>query len=258
MRTIAVTPSRSRLLPQLPEGQWYATIEDSVRTWNAALEGCCGVRLSIAAPAERWLAVQDGVNLVVLRSGSWCHNERCGYTGTFPLRALAMTTSYPEGAHGGQIAEADIEVNASKLDASTLTIRYSDDIEPVPLQAVITHELGHLLGLEDVCQHHYLLSGKPVMNECPPEEQNRVMFATARRLVPSAADLRELALVYPPSLDPLTQEARLECFGPLLLGGLSVLAMAVACIIALRRLPSLVNLRRHGWGPFRPGKRRDS
>lgn len=257
MRTIAVTPSRSRLLPQLPEGQWYATIERSVSSWNAALEGCCGVRLSVAAPVERWLAVQDGVNLVVLRSGSWCHNERCGHTATFPLRALGMTSSYPEGAQGGQIAEADIEVNGTNLDISTLAIRYSDNIEPVPLQAVITHELGHLLGLKDACQHHYLISGKPILNECPPEEQNRVMFATARKLVPSSADLRELALVHPPSLDPLTHRTQLESFWPQALGGLLVL-LAVACIFAVRRRPSLVNLRHHGLGSLPLSKRRDS
>jgi len=118
MRTFVVTPSRSGLYGLLPRQDWQALVARSVDSWNQGLARCCSVRLSLAPAVDRRLAEQDNLNLVILRRGPWCHNERCGKASTFPLTVLGMTNTYPKDAVGAQVREADIEINATHLHHS--------------------------------------------------------------------------------------------------------------------------------------------
>jgi hypothetical protein len=223
MRDIPITASRSGTRGLIPTKEWQQVIEASVAQWNQALERCCSVRLSVAPEQDRWLAAEDGVNLVVLRQGLWCHNGSCGHTSTFPLDSLAMTTAYPEGATGALVREADVEVNPRMLHAAApdplpkgpiLQARATesgiwvfglpDTNYPVPLESVLVHELGHVLGLGDACVSGHHVGGMPVIVDCPSEQRDRVMFPEARQLQPTAADLAELAQLYPLPNDGLS------------------------------------------------------
>ena len=201
MRTFVVTPSRSGLYGLLPRQDWQALVARSVDSWNQELARCCSVRLSLAPAVDRRLAEQDNLNLVILRRGPWCHNERCGKASTFPLTVLGMTNTYPKDAVGAQVREADIEINATHVHHSpgagwVLALPGSD--REVSLQAVVTHEIGHLLGLRDACGDHYGRTGRIVRDACPEAQRSRVMFGPAQLLVPAATDLRELSEIYPP------------------------------------------------------------
>ena len=217
MRDITVTPSLHGLTGLMPAKDWQAIGAAAVARWNGALASCCNVRLTVAAPQSLWLANEDGVSLIVLRQGLWCHNEMCGHTSTFPPNALAMTTVYPVGAKGAEVREADVEVNGQLLraldvhslpTASQLSGAYSTDSSiwvlgphyignPVSLEAVLMHELGHVLGLSDACaSDHYMAATATVVN-CTVEQHSRLMFPDGRHLQPTAADLSELAATYP-------------------------------------------------------------
>jgi hypothetical protein len=132
------------------------------------------------------------------------------------MNTLAMTTAYPEGATGAQVREADIEVNPRMLHAvaleslpkgSALQARATesgiwvfgppDTHYPLPLEAVLVHELGHVLGMGDACTRGHQVGGLPVIVDCPAEQRERVMFPDAHQLQPTAADLEELAQLYP-------------------------------------------------------------
>jgi len=183
MRTFVVTPSRSGLYGLLPRQDWQALVARSVDSWNQGLARCCSVRLSLAPAVDRRLAEQDNLNLVILRRGPWCHNERCGKASTFPLTVLGMTNTYPKDAVGAQVREADIEINATHLHHSpgagwVLALPGSD--REVSLQAVVTHEIGHLLGLRDACGDHYGRTGRIVRDACPEAQRSRVMFGPAQ------------------------------------------------------------------------------
>lgn len=212
-RNITLTPSLHGLTGSLPARDWQAIVAAAAAHWNDALESCCNVRLTVAAAQNRWVAAEDGVNLIVLRQGLWCHNERCGHTSTFPPNALAMTTIYPEGAKGANHREADVEVSGKMLHAvapDTLPeelvsqalvtangvwiIAPPNSDSPVLLESVLVHEIGHVLGLSDTCGSH---DSGGFFRDCSPKQTNRVMFPDAHQLRPTNADVLEAQLLYP-------------------------------------------------------------
>lgn len=207
MRTIVITPSESG--PELPlsRDEWHRLVLRSVEHWNRALAKCCAVEFAVAAPTSTWLANEDGLNLIVLRTGPWCHNERCGKDRTFPLGALGMTTMYPEGAVGVQVREADVEINATHIqqllsggsEPPAWGMTLPGSVMPVKLEAVVVHELGHVLGLEDVCGNHSSASGGSKSGFCPDTERDRVMFAPSQLLNPTRRDLEVVRSLFPAS-----------------------------------------------------------
>jgi MYXO-CTERM domain-containing protein len=84
--------------------------------------------------------VHDGNHLIVFRDDAWSHNDSTS--------TLAMTT-VTYGVRSGTIYDADIEINTFQHNVTT--------VEPPPptgypfntydLQAILTHEAGHFLGL---------------------------------------------------------------------------------------------------------------
>ncbi len=153
-RELTLTPS-SR---EAPEG-W--SVEGLVRELERAADawsvtrGDCRIAVRVAPAQSFWAATEDGVNLVAFRTESWCHNGRCGHLRTFPRRAVAMTTTYPEGARGSAVVEADVELNGVDFRFES-----SDRLGTKPsgergfdqsLKKVLVHEIGHALGLEDHC-----------------------------------------------------------------------------------------------------------
>lgn len=154
-----------------------------------------------------------------------------------------MTTRYPEGASGVQLREADVEVDARQLHvvpASSLAMPLGEQVhqtrsgiwvlsrnvgkDNVPLETVLVHEMGHVLGLDDACATGHRASGKPVIGDCTTEQSDQVMFAGARKVHPSKVDLADIAKYYPlphPKLDH-------SWLGMLL--GCSVLVSAIALL----------------------------
>jgi hypothetical protein len=199
-RSIILTPSTVGLPRDWPRSAWRKALQEAADAWSYPAVACTSVQIKVADPAPRRIAEQDGTNLVVLRNMSWCHNERCDPGRTFPWRAMGMTTTYPPDAKAGAIVEADIELNA-------VAFRFSH--EPLPplgtgkhgvrLKAVLVHELGHLLGLEDACVDHYRPSGSPAVGDCPAEELHRAMFAPALLDRPAPPDMQQLCQLHPRS-----------------------------------------------------------
>lgn len=143
---VVLTPS-TFLPPSLAisEQVFALAIDDAARAWSYPQLPCTSVEIVRGAPASRRLVGEDGINLVVFRSQSWCHNDRCGGPATFPLRAAAMTTVFPPGARGAEVREADVEINAVRA-------AWLEDQTPgrPTLRSVLLHEMGHLLGFPDL------------------------------------------------------------------------------------------------------------
>lgn len=175
MRTIVITPSQFGLTASEQQATWFALVARSADNWNRALRHCCSIRLQVAPLAGRWIVAEDGVNLLTLHLSQWCHNERCGKTSTFPLAALGMTTIFPADAVGAHVREADVEINGTRLNSENASPDWTTSVpgvaEVVSLETVLTHELGHVLGLGDACGDHYGHSGKIERGACTNEQR---------------------------------------------------------------------------------------
>lgn len=177
-----------RLSPPIamPTGLAQSSFNDALRNaaanWSYPAIPCTSLRIAISSPSGRRIVSEDGVNDVVFRTRTWCHNERCGNASTFPLRAAAMTTTYPTRAEPGKVREADVEINAVHFDWGLAPTRLS-----APLEAVLTHEIGHVLGFQDVC----------LDSPCPEVEWTSIMRSGRTEPTLSPRDVERLCAAYP-------------------------------------------------------------
>jgi len=183
MRRVVVTPSSSNLPNELSASELSDELRAAASTWSYPIVPCTSLQIEVASPQRKLRAEEDGVWTFVFRQSAWCHNERCGTTSTFPIRAAAMTTVYPKGAGPGSVREADVELNAVHLS-------WKDGVGPkpvVPMRAVLVHELGHVLGFPDVCNQ----------GTCSAEEAGSIMRSGTSETKLSAWDIERLCGAFP-------------------------------------------------------------
>ncbi len=169
------------------------SLERGVRAWNQVGHSCGAPELVLAGESSYWRAEPDGRNLVVLRSEEWCLNGSCGSTKTYPNQALAMTSTWPEASLGRLVQEADIELQTAALKRLLVGHVGGGLHGQQALDAIVVHELGHVLGLEDLCSAHVLstarVSGSTI---CPTDAAERAMLIASRRAAPSQGDAAAL------------------------------------------------------------------
>lgn len=133
----------------------FPVIDQCIATWNNGVASCSYIK--IVNEGKKAMEVgRDNINLIKFRDASWCAPA----TGSDPPRchpdsAAGITTAtYVDDASSsrdGAIVDADIELNgvnfAIAVNGQTLgTAQCLSE-----LQNTLTHEMGHLLGLEHTC-----------------------------------------------------------------------------------------------------------
>lgn len=174
---LVVAPAPDALAAEL-----LAATERAARHWREAT----GLDIVVRADAEAPRRVsEDGRSSILMRTQRWCPDDP-----SLPCHdpsRHALTQLYTRPLAGdrrtAEVLEADIEVNAVHFDWHALP--------PRSLDAVLLHELGHVLGLDHSCGASSLLQrvdhrGAPV----PTCEQ-------APRAVRAAT-------MYPDPLEPIT------------------------------------------------------
>jgi hypothetical protein len=189
----------------LPDGwtpeRFQRELEQAAASFTQPAVPCSSLALTVTSPEPRRIAAEDGTSLIGFRSDQWCHNSRCGHLDTFPHNAMAMTETHPAGTRGAAIAEADIELNAVHFRFTDAAAKIDPAEREVPLRAVLLHELGHAVGLEDRCVpeggRHGAHSGIPDEDLCARGEAESVMFAPGLNLALSPLDVAALCAVHP-------------------------------------------------------------
>ncbi len=135
----------------------FPVVQASIDTWNVATESCSYLKvMSEGRVANAEVGGHDRINLIKFRDASWCRPE----TTDDPARCYAMsaagitTATYVDSttnARDGAIVDADIELNAVNFDIGVGGTTLGTTGCIADLQNTLTHELGHLHGLEHTC-----------------------------------------------------------------------------------------------------------
>jgi hypothetical protein len=160
----------------------------------------------------------DYTNILAFRPDDWCMPDSTGMC-TYAAEALAITSVFVD-KQNGRILDGDIEVNAKNF--------LWTDVETDPngankqdLQNALTHEMGHLIGLDRTCfvpgtdangnplprPTDNLGNPVPDCDAAPLAVQETTMFASAipgdtakRTLAPD--DINAVCSIYPVAKDP--------------------------------------------------------
>ena len=193
--------------------QVASALQGAAAAWSQETNPCTYLELVPAlSTAPTPLAVNDGHNSLIFHNSLWCHvgaNGKCNVD--YDSSALAVTTD-TANTKTGQIYDADVEVNlvddhwADLVEDPNLT----GDMD---LQNALTHELGHLIGLDHTCFDALSSmtgvrpddnTGQPIPDcvMASPDVQATTMFPSAnpgdtekRTLAPD--DLNAVCTIYP-------------------------------------------------------------
>jgi len=197
----------------LTQTEILAAVNGAANAWNAV--GCSYIQLRVGTPEPGLEAGFDQdrapKNVIVFQDESWPYD---------PSAAALTTITYLSSSNAdsdGQIVDADVEINGVNFEFAT-------DGHPTQhdLQNVLTHELGHVLGLDHTCDDGMINptpldhTGTPIPS-CFPQSQLPLVVTAAtmynfaapgeigkRTLEPD--DSNGLCAIYPSAEDPLVCE----------------------------------------------------
>lgn len=201
----------------IPSDQAMPVIQASVQTWNDDTASCSYMTAMIVGTKALEVG-NDKVNLIKFRDDHWGRPAVGSQPARdYPAAAAGLTTAvYIDDASSdrdGAILDADIELNNVNFDIT---------IEPDPndpgnavLQNTLTHEVGHLHGLEHPC----LAPGDPArvdntgapVPDCSSALPAKITEATmynyqnpgeTKKETLSDDDIQSMCDIYPKDKDP--------------------------------------------------------
>jgi MYXO-CTERM domain-containing protein len=203
-------------LTDMPVDQTVNAATQAAAAWSKEQNTCAFLELTVSSSdGPTPTAKFDSYNNLIFRKDSWCRSTDPPGTCSYDPSALAITSVFVATATG-KIRDADIEVNAKNFVWADVTMDMTRGKQD--LQNALTHEMGHLIGLDHTC---YLPgsslprpidnAGNPVPNcdMAPPDVQATTMFASAeagdiskRTLAPD--DQQAVCDIYPVAADPMS------------------------------------------------------
>ncbi|GAB4564262.1 MAG: hypothetical protein Tsb0020_14260 [Haliangiales bacterium] len=142
----------------LPGEQEFDVMDQVLEHWQSSVASCSDVEFIFEEP--RALEVgYDGVNLIKIRDERWCRPataddpEVCHSTQAAGITTLTFIDNDQRNDYG-RILDADVELNAAVQFAISVDGQSEgpDDRCLSDLANTLTHEIGHLLGLDHTCR----------------------------------------------------------------------------------------------------------
>ena len=206
----------------LPGDLEFDVIERSIGTWNTASATCSYMELKYEGREDREVG-RDRVNIIKFRDMSWCRPAvdddpaRCHAESAAGI-TTAVYVDDADSDRDGAIVDADIEINGKffAISDNGVTLGTSNCLSD--LSNTLTHELGHLHGIEHPClalgdpmRVDSLGRAVPLCNSVlgDPRITEQTMFniqdcGETKKATLEAEDIAAVCGIYPLSEDPGT------------------------------------------------------
>ncbi len=200
----------------------FGIIDASIQTWNTATASCSYMKV-MKSGVKAMEVGKDYVNVIKFRDSSWCRPAigddpmKC-----YPSSAAGITTvtyiNDKTSSRDGAIVDADIEINGADFAISDNGTTLGTKPCHAELQNTMTHELGHLHGLEHTCLADYEMAsrvddqGNPVPL-CSATADPKITEATmypyqdcgeTKKETLEPDDINSMCVIYPTAKDPGT------------------------------------------------------
>ncbi len=144
--------------PVLTADQFLQAATTAASVWSQPTLACSDIRLSVIPNVLPTADVaDDNKNVIVFRRQTWCSSSsptaNPNDTTCYADSALAVTTLF-KNKKTGQLLDADIAFNAVDYAWGDLVALPDLTAGPTPtvdFQNALTHELGHVIGLDHSC-----------------------------------------------------------------------------------------------------------
>ncbi len=133
----------------------FAVIDQVLAAWQQGSSSCSNFQLVNEGKSDQEVGF-DGVNVIKFRDSQWCRPatskdpEEC-----YDQAAAGLTTLFfiddAGSDRNGEILDSDIEINGVNFAVSVAGDTLGDPQCEAELANTLTHELGHLLGLDHTC-----------------------------------------------------------------------------------------------------------
>jgi hypothetical protein len=238
--------------------------EIATATWGAlgawSAPACTGLSLTLApGSAASQKVARDNTNRLVIRTGAWCRDPDA-LTGCHEHSQVAITTLFlrknPGAPDDGRILEADIEINSIDFAWAVIPdgpVSGRDYLDKLDFGSVVTHEVGHFVGLAHTClgpddEPMTDDGGEPVLacGNAPSEVLETTMYpftdpVDVRQRTLTADDVRGACEIYPPLPN---DDAVVGFVGPCAVGGAPAATSAAAMLAMLAGAAAVACLRR--------------
>lgn len=133
----------------------FDAVDASIAEWNDNVESCSYMRIEQTARANVEVG-RDNKNVIKFRDTTWCRpaikNDpaRC-YSPSAAGITTAVFVDDASSDRDGEIVDADVELNGADFAISDMGQSTGTNSCKSEIRNTLTHELGHLLGLEHPC-----------------------------------------------------------------------------------------------------------
>ncbi len=146
---------------EIPGDQEFGIIDACIATWNDDTKACSYLKVIDNGKGTYEVNGKDYTNVLVFRDASWCRPAtKDDPAKCYSDQSAGITTAtyVDDGSdRDGAIVDADIEINGVNFAISDNGQTLGTDSCQAELANTLTHELGHLHGLEHTC----VVSGDP-------------------------------------------------------------------------------------------------